>query len=425
MPVARPGQRSLATTSTHRGFRSASSPSRATGSSRAGLSSTPARPPRPAVRRQRARARQRRRRGRAGRGRAPGRSRPRASARRRTCAPTPRRRPALASSRSLPSTHATSDGGAIEQGQWTLGPTSSTGWRTRASTSSLTLPLTEAPRALRAEVAMTSNAPSLPSTWAAMDLAGTSSSRTSIDRSSTPRPRASSRSSSGVPGSSGEAMVTTCTGSPARAPSRPRDSQRSLVRPGEIHRGDDRREHHTQRAERDRPRPGTFVPGRVAAPDDDGAMTTDRLGAEILETNTCWELLRANEVGRLAVSITDHPDIFPVNYVVDRGSVVFRTAEGTKLAAAVLGPGRRLRGRRLRPRRRGRLERRDQGRRGRDRADAGRLRRAGPAAVPVARLPKHRFVRIEPRDISGRRFHVTDHVSAGPPRVDTPRAREE
>lgn len=47
--------------------------------------------------------------------------------------------------------------------------------------------------------------------------------------------------------------------------------------------------------------------------------------------------MRHNEVGRLAVSIADHPDIFPVNYVVDGDSVVFRTGAGTKLAAAVLG----------------------------------------------------------------------------------------
>ena len=44
-----------------------------------------------------------------------------------------------------------------------------------------------------------------------------------------------------------------------------------------------------------------------------------------------------SEVGRLAVSIANHPDIFPINFVVDHGTVVFRTAEGTKLAAAVLG----------------------------------------------------------------------------------------
>ena len=59
----------------------------------------------------------------------------------------------------------------------------------------------------------------------------------------------------------------------------------------------------------------------------------------VLATNESLELLRSSVVGRLAVSITDHPDIFPINYVVDRGCIVFRTAEGTKLAAAVLGRG--------------------------------------------------------------------------------------
>lgn len=69
--------------------------------------------------------------------------------------------------------------------------------------------------------------------------------------------------------------------------------------------------------------------------------TTDRTqnGMEELTAAECWRLLRTHEVGRLAVSITDRPDIFPVNYVVDGESVVFRTGAGTKLAAAVLGRG--------------------------------------------------------------------------------------
>jgi uncharacterized protein len=67
-------------------------------------------------------------------------------------------------------------------------------------------------------------------------------------------------------------------------------------------------------------------------------MTTDiRTGMTILEPDGCWTLLRSAEVGRLAVAIADQPDIFPINFVVDHGTVVFRTAEGTKLAAAVLG----------------------------------------------------------------------------------------
>jgi len=44
--------------------------------------------------------------------------------------------------------------------------------------------------------------------------------------------------------------------------------------------------------------------------------------------------LRDAPVGRLAVLVDGRPDIFPVNAVVDHGTVVFRTAPGTKLAAA-------------------------------------------------------------------------------------------
>jgi uncharacterized protein len=50
-----------------------------------------------------------------------------------------------------------------------------------------------------------------------------------------------------------------------------------------------------------------------------------------LEPNQCWEHLRANTLGRLAISVGDEIDIFPINYVVDGDSLVFRTAPGTKL----------------------------------------------------------------------------------------------
>ena len=69
------------------------------------------------------------------------------------------------------------------------------------------------------------------------------------------------------------------------------------------------------------------------------AIRTDRHGLEILEEETCWQLLSTSYVGRLAVSIANQPEMFPVNYVVDGHSLVFVTAEGTKLAAAVLGEG--------------------------------------------------------------------------------------
>jgi nitroimidazol reductase NimA-like FMN-containing flavoprotein (pyridoxamine 5'-phosphate oxidase superfamily) len=38
------------------------------------------------------------------------------------------------------------------------------------------------------------------------------------------------------------------------------------------------------------------------------------------------------------VTVRGLPDIFPINYVVDHGAVVFRTAEGTKLSAVAGNP---------------------------------------------------------------------------------------
>ena len=55
---------------------------------------------------------------------------------------------------------------------------------------------------------------------------------------------------------------------------------------------------------------------------------------ENLEHHDCWALLRTVSVGRLAVLADGRPDIFPVNYTVDGGTLVFRTGQGTKLSAA-------------------------------------------------------------------------------------------
>ncbi len=59
------------------------------------------------------------------------------------------------------------------------------------------------------------------------------------------------------------------------------------------------------------------------------ASQTDDL--TVLTTHHCLDLLRSSEVGRLAISRTAHPDVFPVNYAIDGDDIVFRTAPGTKL----------------------------------------------------------------------------------------------
>ena len=55
---------------------------------------------------------------------------------------------------------------------------------------------------------------------------------------------------------------------------------------------------------------------------------------EELPEATCWELVRTRRVGRLAVNVEGRARIFPINFVVDDETIVFRTALGTKLSAA-------------------------------------------------------------------------------------------
>lgn len=52
----------------------------------------------------------------------------------------------------------------------------------------------------------------------------------------------------------------------------------------------------------------------------------------IIESSDAWQLLRGRSIGRLAVSLDDRPDIFPVNFLADGADLLVRTAHGTKTA---------------------------------------------------------------------------------------------
>jgi nitroimidazol reductase NimA-like FMN-containing flavoprotein (pyridoxamine 5'-phosphate oxidase superfamily) len=67
-------------------------------------------------------------------------------------------------------------------------------------------------------------------------------------------------------------------------------------------------------------------------------LNQTRSRTTILGASECWTLLRSSDVGRLAVSVADQPDIFPVNFVVDHGTLVIVTAEGSKLSAVTANP---------------------------------------------------------------------------------------
>ena len=138
----------------------------------------------------------------------------------------------------------------------------------------------------------------------------------------------------------------------------------------------------------------------------------DHSGMEILDAPTCWALLRQAEVGRLAVAIQNKPDIFPINHIVDHGSIVFRTAEGPKLASAVLGLAVAYEVDGYEP---------DTGEawsvvvKGR----AGEIEQMHEVleALDLPLFPWHaahkpRFVRIQAREVTGRRFHVVSGTAS-------------
>ena len=66
---------------------------------------------------------------------------------------------------------------------------------------------------------------------------------------------------------------------------------------------------------------------------DDGLLID--AGLELLDERECLALAARRPVGRVAVSIGALPAVFPVNFCLLGRDVVFRTAAGTKFAAAV------------------------------------------------------------------------------------------
>ncbi|MEO6713826.1 MAG: pyridoxamine 5'-phosphate oxidase family protein [Mycobacteriales bacterium] len=144
-------------------------------------------------------------------------------------------------------------------------------------------------------------------------------------------------------------------------------------------------------------------------------MTTEHSGVTDLDVHECWALIRSAEVGRLAVVIGNQPEIFPINFVVDHGSVVFRTAAGTKLAALSDSERVAFEVDGYAPRDRQAWSVVVKGRANKIRAlhelfDAHTL-----PLFPWHAAPKQHFVRIVPDTLTGRRFAVVDPAPTEPP----------
>jgi len=127
---------------------------------------------------------------------------------------------------------------------------------------------------------------------------------------------------------------------------------------------------------------------------------------EVLDVQQCWELLASVEVGRLAVAAAGDIDIFPLNFTIDDGALVFRSSEGTKLVEIVLA--RRVafevdgyepaHGRAWSVVVKGTAEVLDR---------FSEIYRASELPLfPWNAAPKERFVRIVPDQLTGRRFTV-------------------
>jgi nitroimidazol reductase NimA-like FMN-containing flavoprotein (pyridoxamine 5'-phosphate oxidase superfamily) len=61
------------------------------------------------------------------------------------------------------------------------------------------------------------------------------------------------------------------------------------------------------------------------------AVIDGRTGLEQLSRPACLALLAECEVGRIGVLVDGAPEIYPVNFVLDRERILFRTAGGGKL----------------------------------------------------------------------------------------------
>ena len=138
---------------------------------------------------------------------------------------------------------------------------------------------------------------------------------------------------------------------------------------------------------------------------------------EVLTPAQCWELLASAEVGRLAIAVAGDVDIFPINFAIDDGAIVFRTAEGTKLVEIVMA---------------GRVAFEVDGyepEHGRAwsvvvKGHAQNLERFDDVyhaqelpLFPWNASPKERFVRLEPAKVTGRRFTVLRTRSGDAPHL--------
>ncbi|MFL6099413.1 MAG: pyridoxamine 5'-phosphate oxidase family protein [Actinomycetales bacterium] len=58
---------------------------------------------------------------------------------------------------------------------------------------------------------------------------------------------------------------------------------------------------------------------------------------EVLPTHECWAMMRTATLGRLGFGVDEEQEIFPLNFVVDQGTIVFRTSSSSRIGLCLDG----------------------------------------------------------------------------------------
>lgn len=129
------------------------------------------------------------------------------------------------------------------------------------------------------------------------------------------------------------------------------------------------------------------------------------IAPRILTETECWQLLHQEEFGRMAYHLADEVHIAPVNYATDRGRLVFRTAEGSKLLGVVMNEDVAFEIDRIDDEAESAWSVIARGHarilEGQDHRDADNLR-----LRPWTSSNKHNVVAIDVTEVTGRRFHL-------------------
>lgn len=152
---------------------------------------------------------------------------------------------------------------------------------------------------------------------------------------------------------------------------------------------------------------------------------TARTGVVVLDAHRCWELLRSVQVGRLALIIDGRPKIYPLNFVTDHGTIVFRTAEGSKLSGVLAHRTVAFEADGVDPESETAWSVVVSGEAEEIRTTSDALVAMSLPLYPWHTGPKNRFVRIVPEGVTGRQFEVADVEVWRSPMIGATRAPTE